>query len=386
MKKIVIGYLLVLISLIIVTDANIYNRSGFNFFNNKDQTASMLLAQATSLTAHCSAGVSSVPVGTNVTYTPWGVSGGTGSYTYSWTGTDGLSGISSWGGIGKIYSTAGTKTAILTVTSGTAFVSATCGVTVTAPTTATPAPAVQTVTPATTQTSVTSPTPVPAATPTVTATIVGSKNPVGTIDSVSCTSIAGWAYDPDNTAASVRIDVYRDGIYGTGTYVTSFTANTSRPDVNTYYGAGSNHGYSFALPTPFKDGKDHKLYIYGINVAGTGGVSALITGSPKIINCAGAVVPPITSTLTPTVPAPIPAPISAPAPVSSPMPIVGNKNPIGYFDSADCSVIKGWAYDADNKVGAISVDVYRDGKYGIGTYITSLIANQSRPDVNTAYG
>ncbi|HAO64864.1 TPA: hypothetical protein DCQ44_02680, partial [Candidatus Taylorbacteria bacterium] len=55
--------------------------------------------------------------------------------------------------------------------------------------------------------------------------------------------------------------------------------------VNTAYGIGSNHGYSFPLPSYLKDGKDHNIYIYGINLAGTGGVSALLPGSPKTINC-----------------------------------------------------------------------------------------------------
>ena len=51
-------------------------------------------------------------------------SGGTGSYTYSWTGTDGLSGSSQ--NIGKAYHSEGQKSATVTVTSGNFVLSRTC--------------------------------------------------------------------------------------------------------------------------------------------------------------------------------------------------------------------------------------------------------------------
>ncbi|XKT74229.1 MAG: hypothetical protein ACJKTH_02655 [Patescibacteria group bacterium UBA2163] len=61
------------------------------------------------------------------------VSGGTGSYTYSWSGTNGLSGNAS--NVFKTYSTVGTKTAQVTVYSGGQTASDTCGtVQVSAPT------------------------------------------------------------------------------------------------------------------------------------------------------------------------------------------------------------------------------------------------------------
>ena len=57
----------------------------------------------------------------------------------------------------------------------------------------------------------------------------------------------------------------------------------------------------------------------------------------------------------------------------------------GYFDSANSSTctITGWAYDPDNAAAAISVHVYQDGRAGVGMYVTSCQANQSRPDVNS---
>jgi len=68
------------------------------------------------LSASCSVNPSSVNIGESLN---WSVSatGGTGSYTYSWTGADSLSGTGST--VSKTYSTAGTKTGTVTITSGT---------------------------------------------------------------------------------------------------------------------------------------------------------------------------------------------------------------------------------------------------------------------------
>lgn len=77
-----------------------------------------------SLSASCSVSPSSGYVGDSLTWTAT-PSGGTGSYTYVWSGTDGLTGTAST--VSKIYNTAGTKSASVTVTSGTQSVIASCG-------------------------------------------------------------------------------------------------------------------------------------------------------------------------------------------------------------------------------------------------------------------
>ncbi len=56
------------------------------------------------------------------------VNGGTGTYTYSWSGTDGLNGSSS--AVVKTYTTAGTKIGMVTVTSGDQTKSASTSITV----------------------------------------------------------------------------------------------------------------------------------------------------------------------------------------------------------------------------------------------------------------
>lgn len=66
------------------------------------------------LSGSCSVSPTSVYTGSPVTWTA-SASGGAGSYTYSWSGTDSLSGTVA--SISKIYTTVGTKTASVTITS-----------------------------------------------------------------------------------------------------------------------------------------------------------------------------------------------------------------------------------------------------------------------------
>lgn len=72
----------------------------------------------------CSATPSPATVNQNVTWSVTGFTGGTGIYTYSWTGSDGLTGTTQ--SVNKPYTTPGTKTAQVTITSGTQMRSIVC--------------------------------------------------------------------------------------------------------------------------------------------------------------------------------------------------------------------------------------------------------------------
>jgi len=74
--------------------------------------------------ATCSPSVSSIPMGNSVTWTV-NASGGNGTFTYAWTGTDSLSGSTAT--VGKIYSSIGSKTATVTVSSGATSTIQSCG-------------------------------------------------------------------------------------------------------------------------------------------------------------------------------------------------------------------------------------------------------------------
>jgi hypothetical protein len=120
-----------------MTQIDFYNEGqtvAWNYYENSThayQTASGNFCQHdTTLQLSCVADKSNLKTGETETYTA-NVSGGNGSYTYSWTGTDGLSGSSK--AVSKLYSTEGSKSATVTVKSGTQTLTKTCNTVVTKP-------------------------------------------------------------------------------------------------------------------------------------------------------------------------------------------------------------------------------------------------------------
>ena len=71
--------------------------------------------EVTALSASCYPSITSTVTGIPVTWTV-APTGGDGSYTYSWSGDDGLTGTTST--LIKTYTTLGTKTASMIVSSG----------------------------------------------------------------------------------------------------------------------------------------------------------------------------------------------------------------------------------------------------------------------------
>jgi hypothetical protein len=108
--------------------------------------------------------------------------------------------------------------------------------------------------------------------------------PIGHIDTSSCTapSVQGWAFDPDDSSASIHVDVYEVGAspnsplpgYGSpggrGGGVGRYTANVSRPDVDTAYRISGNHGFKIDLTSRTKDWQPHTFYLYAIDVYSDG--------------------------------------------------------------------------------------------------------------------
>jgi L,D-peptidoglycan transpeptidase YkuD (ErfK/YbiS/YcfS/YnhG family) len=79
--------------------------------------------------------------------------------------------------------------------------------------------------------------------------------------------IRGWALDPDNKAAGLRIRINSDTIG-----VASVTTTVARPDVARIYGAGPRQGYSVVLALARGA---HTICTYALNI-GTG------TGNPRL--------------------------------------------------------------------------------------------------------
>ncbi|MBI5134200.1 MAG: peptidoglycan-binding protein [Candidatus Taylorbacteria bacterium] len=63
-----------------------------------------------------------------------------------------------------------------------------------------------------------------------------------------------------------------------------------------------------------------------------------------------------------------------------------DQTPIGFLDSASCSVINGWSIDKDTPDQSIGVHIYKDGPAGQGVFVTDAQANIERPDVNQSEG
>ncbi|MDR6690420.1 hypothetical protein J2X55_001319 [Microbacterium sp. 1154] len=163
------------------------------------------------------------------------------------------------------------------------------------------------------------------------------NGPFGSLEAVTAVPggfrVAGWTIDPDS-AASLDIQVSVEGT------VTTFRADTARPDVGASYpDKGANHGFSVVVPAAVVG--DNNVCVTGVNV-GQGSDARI--GCAKVTAMAG--------------------------------------SPIGYVEAVTAVQggisVAGWALDPDS-TSSIDVHVYVDG---VGSITT---ANLSRPDVASAY-
>ena len=106
-----------------------------------------------------------------------------------------------------------------------------------------------------------------------------------TSDSPGTITVRGWAFDPDDTSAKLKIKVY--GGPG-GSYLGELTANKSRPDVNNVYGCGNNHGFEGTFPIEWDATWTGKVYVNIINV----GSGSDETSPRKTVTVAKDTVPP----------------------------------------------------------------------------------------------
>lgn len=110
-----------------------------------------------------------------------------------------------------------------------------------------------------------------------------NQNPKGHIDRYRCdSSVGGWAYDPDNSGASIDVHIYIDGPAGSGASGFTATANGDRPDVRSAFGIGGNHGFDFRIPDQYRNGQPHTVYVYPINTPSGDNPAA---GSGTTENC-----------------------------------------------------------------------------------------------------
>jgi MYXO-CTERM domain-containing protein len=117
----------------------------------------------------------------------------------------------------------------------------------------------------------------------------GNEPPGGPVDAVDCSSIRGWAQDPDIPDEPVTVEVWFDGPAGDpqATGVT-IMADEHREDLCTALGS-CNHGFALEIPLSLRDGQPHEVFVYAVD--DDGGESPQLEASPGELQCA-AVAPP----------------------------------------------------------------------------------------------
>lgn len=112
--------------------------------------------------------------------------------------------------------------------------------------------------------------------------VTNAYTPVGSLSGIDASGTAtGWAADPDSSSTPITVHFYVDGAAGQGgTYAGSAVANLANASANSAGYAG-NHGYSFSIPSQWRDGKPHTLYVHGIDLSGDGSKNVLLSNVPK---------------------------------------------------------------------------------------------------------
>ncbi len=128
--------------------------------------------------------------------------------------------------------------------------------------------------------------------------ITNSASSVGWFDSADAKRFVGWAFDPDNTTASIDVHFYANAPADKGGVLVGYTkTNLTRTDVNNLYGITGTHGFLanlqytqplnnfqnepgvIVVPATLRDGKSHDIYAYAID--SNGGKNPFIGGSPR---------------------------------------------------------------------------------------------------------
>lgn len=169
---------------------------------------------------------------------------------------------------------------------------------------------------------------------------ITTQSPTGHLDGVDPNdkTVGGWAVDPDNTSASINVECYVDG-----NFMGRSLAGNASPDVP-YPG---NHRFSLLIPMQYRDGVQHRMNCYGLDVAG-GDPRAELPGSPKNFKF---------------------------------FPSIGN------LDGVDSEGnVTGWSLDPDLGTQSNTVHFYIDGGAGAVPLAGQIVANLPSPDVTAATG
>ncbi|OGE87987.1 MAG: hypothetical protein A3J07_02130 [Candidatus Doudnabacteria bacterium RIFCSPLOWO2_02_FULL_49_13] len=119
---------------------------------------------------------------------------------------------------------------------------------------------------------------------TVTVTVAASQQATGVLESntnstnnnSNCATMSGWAWDPDFSDTAIQIHIYHNG---------SFYTNISAGDFRGDLPGNKNHGFTYTIPSAWKDGASHTINMYAIDL-NSGGNPDLIYSPVSAFVCA----------------------------------------------------------------------------------------------------
>jgi|GEM_PF-2196562 len=158
------------------------------------------------------------------------------------------------------------------------------------------------------------------------------------LDVLNSSTISGWAYDANAASNISNITIRVNGVD-----ITTFAANTNRPDLAPYFST-TTHGFNFSNLGAYLTPGLNTVQVFGSDKPANlnSGESLVLLGSATI---------------------------------------VGNQIPIGVVDQADGNIVSGWVLDPNTLNSSTTVRFVIDGS-DFGTFL----ASGSRPDVAAIYG
>lgn len=102
----------------------------------------------------------------------------------------------------------------------------------------------------------------------------------GDLSYASCNNIFGWSFDSSSPNTSNQVEVSVDSVP-----VATLTTSLLRADINSKYTITGNHGFTWLIPSQYKDGNPHTFSVKGYLM--NGGSPTLLNGSSKTITCGG---------------------------------------------------------------------------------------------------
>jgi GH25 family lysozyme M1 (1,4-beta-N-acetylmuramidase) len=108
--------------------------------------------------------------------------------------------------------------------------------------------------------------------------------PKGALEAADCTSLRGWAQDPDVASDAASVRLYVDGLPGdSGAIVLPILADLDRPDLCQSLGS-CEHGFALTLPLGLRDGHEHVVRAYALD--SESGSETELSGGPITVACA----------------------------------------------------------------------------------------------------